>query len=325
VLGQGGSSGGATAAATVLDAPLTATGAAISGTEGLPLSPAPAGDVLVAKFSDADFGGTVADYTASINWGDGTSTPATRLVAGGSTSGVTYSVFGQHTYAEEGSYPVQVTITDTGGAQAAAHAETDVADAPLSPAPVPAVFLVAFTEGVAATAKVALFTDANPNATVADFTTEGGTVIVDWGDGSPAARTVKVTQPGGAGTTFVISATHTYADSGATGGTGSVGAYNVTVHVEDKGGASANIITSVLVADLSIPLQGSLNPSSDSGESATDAITKVNQPSFTGTTEPFAHVSLFATPTGGGPAVMIGQAEAASDGSWSITSSRVVD
>ena len=56
-----------------------------------------------------------------------------------------------------------------------------------------------------------------------------------------------------------------------------------------------------------------------------DAITNVNQPNFYGVSEPFSHISLTATPTGGGPVALIGQTEAGSDGSWTITSNRLAD
>ena len=219
IISAGNSTGGATANAQVNDAPLSASGAAVIGTEGLALNPTPGGDVLVATFSDADPAGTVgppSDYSASIDWGDGTATAATRITAAGSPSGVIFSVFGQHTYAEEGSYRVEVVISDVGGSQAVAHSEADVADAPLSA--FAAALQPTFTEGVPATQNLIAFTDANPGATVADFTTGGGAIIVDWGDGTPADRNVAVTQPGGPGTAFFVAATHTYADSGSTGG-----------------------------------------------------------------------------------------------------------
>jgi uncharacterized protein (TIGR03118 family) len=114
------------AMANVADAPLSSQGAPIVGTAGpLPLVAAP-GDVLVATFTDAGGADPVADYAATISWGDGTSSAATRIVAGGSPKGVVFSVFGTHTYTDPGSYPVQVLITDEGGSQTLAATEADV-------------------------------------------------------------------------------------------------------------------------------------------------------------------------------------------------------
>ena len=52
---------------------------------------------------------------------------------------------------------------------------------------------------------VATFTDANPNATVSDFT-----ATITWGDGSTSAGTVVATGNG-----FAVNGAHTYADEGS--------------------------------------------------------------------------------------------------------------
>src|SRR2546428_6328586 len=48
----------------------------------------------------------LSDYSASINWGDGTSASMGTL----SFSAGTYTVKGAHTYAEEGPYSISVTL-----------------------------------------------------------------------------------------------------------------------------------------------------------------------------------------------------------------------
>jgi IPT/TIG domain len=99
-----------TSSASVADAPLHAQGRNISGAVGV------AGPWLAATFNDADPGGTLADYQATIHWGDGTSSPGTLNGNG--------SVTGTHAYARTGTYPVTTTVSDTGGATvtAASHA-----------------------------------------------------------------------------------------------------------------------------------------------------------------------------------------------------------
>ncbi len=79
------------------------------------------------------------------------------------------------------------------------------------------------------------------------------------------------------------------------------------------------------VADVPIILTGTLNPASDSGRSHFDAITNVSQPNFFGDSEPLSTIQLFATPSGGGPAVPIGHGSADSSGFWSITSTHLAD
>jgi hypothetical protein len=103
---------------------ISATGQAMSFSEGTAIP------VVVATFTDTT-PSPAADYTASINWGDSTS--STGAV---SLSGTTYTVTGSHTYAEEtpGSpHTVHVAIAETAGDldTATATASATVADAPL--------------------------------------------------------------------------------------------------------------------------------------------------------------------------------------------------
>src|SRR5262249_53342990 len=86
---------------TVADAPLTGITQTITPTEGLPFSG------TVAQFTDGDPNGTTLDYTATIAWGDGTTTTGTIA-----SSGKTFNVTGTHAYAEEGTYFPVVTIND---------------------------------------------------------------------------------------------------------------------------------------------------------------------------------------------------------------------
>lgn len=88
--------------ATVADAPLTAAGTTID-TANL-------ADATVATFTDADPAGTVADYTASIDWGDGTTSAGT--VSAGATR---FDVAASHIYGALGPYTVKVHICDVGG------------------------------------------------------------------------------------------------------------------------------------------------------------------------------------------------------------------
>src|SRR5262249_39117527 len=89
----------------------------------------------------------------------------------------------------------------------------------------------------------------------------------------------------------------------------------------DADGSRMTVPNFAFVADNPITLSGALNPASDSGPSNTDAITNVAQPNFAGTTSPYAVVSIFATPSGGGSPARIAQVSAASNGTWSVNSS----
>jgi hypothetical protein len=71
-------------------------------------------DAAVAGFVDGDPKGTAAQFTATIDWGDGTQpTPGT---VNKSKSG--FVVTGSHTYAAHRSWTVSIHIADSGGAQA---------------------------------------------------------------------------------------------------------------------------------------------------------------------------------------------------------------
>ncbi len=85
----------------------------------------------VATFTDADPAGTPSDYTATIDWGDGSTSAGT---IGAAPSGG-FAVGGSHTYANVGTYPTSVTITDVGDATATAPSSANVVPAPPPPPP----------------------------------------------------------------------------------------------------------------------------------------------------------------------------------------------
>jgi hypothetical protein len=310
---------------TVVDAPLSSThGAEITGVEGV----APAAASLLGTFTDANQAATAADFTSGggsvvVNWGDGSAPQtlaASNLTSSGSPSGIIWSVAASHTYPEEGTYAYSVTVTDDGGATTTFIGSAIIADAALTPAATQpsistteaALFPVPVFAPPLFTGPVASFTDANPASTVADFRAK-----IDWGDGTPLTAGT-VSQPGGAGTAYVVSGSHTYADSGVNGGSGT---FTVQVFVSDDGGSKVTVTNTASVADNPIVLTGQLNPKSDSGLSTgTPNVTNVRQPDFYGKSEPFSHVTLDASLLPNGPLVPIGQVQAGSDGSWNIKS-----
>ena len=177
----------------------------------------------MASFTDSSTIDAAGVFSASIDWGDGTTTAGT--VSGGDGS---FIVTGGHTYAEEGSYPLGVAITDTADAEILPLSGTvAVADAPLTATGADVVA----TEGASTgQVTVASFTDANPDATAADFT-----ATINWGDGTSSAGSVAV-----AGDGFSVDGAHTYAEEGQ---------YTVGVSIDDKGGSTAGTSGTAMVAD----------------------------------------------------------------------------
>ncbi|HEV2378139.1 MAG TPA: hypothetical protein VGS19_38990 [Streptosporangiaceae bacterium] len=207
-----------------LEFPLAAQGVAVSATEGMSFS----GNVATFTDSDAsDPADSASNDSATIDWGDGNTSTGTVSQTGPGQ----FSVSGTHTYADEGSYNVNVSISDPDdpGGPATATSAATVADAPLSATGSPDFVSTNPVSGTLAT-----FTDANPGATTADFTTGGGSTTVDWGDGNTTPGTVTQTGPG----QFSVSGTHTYA---------TLGPETITISIVDDGGSTATAQTHVVV------------------------------------------------------------------------------
>ena len=139
------------------------------------------------------------------------------------------------TFPEEGLYNVTVTITETGGLVAVSTGTATVKDAALTATGT----AVIATDGNSFTGQVATFTDANPVAPISDFT-----VSMNWGDGVITPGTV--TQPGGVGTAFDVTGTHTY----------KAGSYPITVTIVDAGGSTATATSTATVAAASLVPDG---------------------------------------------------------------------
>jgi hypothetical protein len=70
----------------------------------------------LATLTDANALGASTDFTATIDWGDGTPGSVGTVTGGGGA----YSVDGSHRYATGGSYTITVHIVDDGGSTATA-------------------------------------------------------------------------------------------------------------------------------------------------------------------------------------------------------------
>jgi hypothetical protein len=160
----------------------------------------PAG-TTVATFADNAAGAQASNYTATIDWGDGTITAG---VVSGSGPSFTVTSGSAHTYADEGLFTETVTITRTTDNTTIAPsgtvtvAERDNLNASGGPTITsdPGVMLTDVT--------VATFTDTNTVNVAGDFV-----ATVDWGDGTTTTGTIS-----GSSGSFTVKDSHTYAQNG---------------------------------------------------------------------------------------------------------------
>jgi cyclophilin family peptidyl-prolyl cis-trans isomerase len=208
--GSGGTNLFDTQAITVSfgDQPLTFTAAqTVSAVEG-----AAATTLNLGTLVDADTTAVAGDFTATVNWGDGSPLASTAQFSAVSGSPGHFILNGTHSYKEAGTFSISVKITDVhtstaggdnGGATASGSTTAAVTDAPLTAHGNPITAAVGTT---VSNALLATLTDSNPNATPSDYS-----VSINWGDGTaPSSGTVQV----GAAGQLQVFGSHTFAAQG---------------------------------------------------------------------------------------------------------------
>ena len=151
----------------------------------------------IASFTTTQPNSTAGEFIATINWGDGMTSPGAVTGSGGS-----YQVNGTHTYGSAPTAPVHVQIVDPFMDTLTADKTVIVVDGQI----------IGFGNELAATGGVtlnnvspALFLDTNPQENGSRYT-----ATETWGDGtSPTSGTV-----GGGNDILKVSGSHTYAAMG---------------------------------------------------------------------------------------------------------------
>jgi hypothetical protein len=176
-----------------------------------------ANSTQVANFTDSDLTDLLTGFTATIDWGDGTTSPGTITGSNGS-----FSVLGGHSYSDEGNFTLSATIvrsadnatfTDTGNIAVAEH---DVLAAQ-------GTTIIGNPGTLLNNVSVATFTDTDTAAVAGDFQ-----AIVDWGDATTSPGTIT-----GSNGSFAVSGSHTYAFAGQD---------TITVTVVDSAPGTANTV-----------------------------------------------------------------------------------
>jgi hypothetical protein len=210
--------------------------------------------ITVATFTTADLNSQAGAFTATINWGDGSSDVG--VVSGSNGS---FTVTDDHTYAEKGSDTVTITVTDN----ITGYSSTDTTTATVTDAPLNLTggFQLGTIQQQSSTLTLATFTDGNPNASLSDYT-----ATINWGDGS-GTQTATVSDTGNG--LFTVSGSHAYAQNGTD---------TATITVTDVDGSTATATSTVVVGQLYAGIQSNLTVAS-----FTDTNTSAPASSFTAT------------------------------------------
>ena len=299
VTDNGGATGSRQATATIANVPPSVTAAAPQTVEeGSPLQ------LTVATFTDPGFtslaAGTQETFTATINWGDGTlvvpgQVSATSGAVGTPTSG---SVVGGHTYQDDGTYTVTVTVRDDDGGTGTASFTVTVNNA------VPTVLTATDLSGMegANLDFVATFSDAGVLDT--------HTAIVHWSDGSTTAGVVS--EAGGQGT---VTASHVYADNGA---------YPLRVDVTDNGGATGRRQAMASIANVPPSVTAAAPQTVEEGSPLQLTVATFTDPGFTSVAAGTQETFTATIDWGDGSLVVPGQVSATSGAFGTPTSGSVV-
>lgn len=209
---------GAWCAPDAVAAAPTVTATPITATEGQQFSGS------VATLSPCTQSDTSDQVT--LNWGD--NTPASAGAVMSPAVGTSQcEIAGTHTFAEEGSYPTQVTVTFPTGGSLSGTSSATVADAPINLT----ARSLSGTAGSSTSGTLATLQDSGALEPGSDYM-----VTIGWGDGQSSAGAVDAAGD--------VAGSHTYA---------SAGTYSATVTVGDAGGQSAHTTIGVSISSPSPP------------------------------------------------------------------------
>jgi hypothetical protein len=258
----------------------------------------------VATFTDTDLPYKASDFTAVVNWGNNGSASAMTNGTVVSDGGGKYHVVASYIYTTSGFFTATVTVTRTASKQSAS-ASTQIDVQPMLTSVLP---VLTATAGEPFTGTLLTVTDSSGSTNPADFA-----ATINWGDGHVSPATLVGTGTNGAGPTYSVIGTNTYASARPT-------PYPVTV--------TLTRVATKQVSTFSTQIQvygftGALSPSSAPG--GVPFATNQNQPTFSGTAEPNALIRLFVRPAGQQVVLDLGETIASPSGLWKLTAIPLAD
>lgn len=171
VMDRGGKGATTATNAGVAAATIVAQGAVVAATEANQVTE------VVAKFTHGNLFALPSQFSATIAWGDGTSSAGT--IEYDPVEG--FVVLGTKTFANVGTYAKSVQVSESGGGKATVAGSAVVADAPIAATG----FGFQAFEGVAFTGAVASILDPDPSSAASEFS-----ATITWGDGGNAAGAI---------------------------------------------------------------------------------------------------------------------------------------
>jgi hypothetical protein len=200
--------------------------------------------VALAFFADPEANLPVSDYSATVDWGDGSTPQHLTSITFDATTAV-YTLTGSHTYAGPGVFRPSIVINGTDGLSSPTIMETAIVSA------IPIIVkgtALSGTEGKTISGSVATFTTTRTAAAAADYTAS-----INWGDGTTSAGPVVKDSTGH----FHVNGSHAYGDQST--GTG----FRVTVTISRTGASDTLIGSTAKVAGVPIDTPSSrTNPAS---------------------------------------------------------------
>jgi hypothetical protein len=251
--GEQGSSASATFTAIISDPAVAATGGlTFTAVEG-----ALAADQTVATFDDPAGAEAATNYSATIEWGDGSTSPGTISLDTASSS---FTVLGTHRYPANGNDTVSVIITHDQSTAVTVSSTAAVSD--------PAVissggYTVSGEEATdSGLQTIATFTDPGSDLPPVNYT-----ATIDWGDSSTSTGTVAGPD---VDSVYTVSGRHFYAEEGA---------YSIGVSVA-HGGAPVGISTSnASIADVAVnAIAGATFPATEGVASLVESLATFTDP-----------------------------------------------